>query len=201
MLASGEKISEFTFSTRSYAKLVSHVSKFPTDNVTGLLLGHRNGGKVEFVDVVPLFHTHTLSPMLQVACMLVEAYGDAQKPQLQIVGMYYASSFTSGGVQVPAVARAMSEKISANCSFATVWMIDAPAISRNEVGVRGYHGSKPDTSVDKSAIVVPDAALGCTKSLLSTHRYTTINDMDDHLQCAEIDWLNETYNKVIAEVA
>lgn len=61
---------KFNLSSRSYAKILLHASKYPHKAVNGVLLGGETveDGEVYVLDAVPLFHICLgLAPMLEVA--------------------------------------------------------------------------------------------------------------------------------------
>ena len=61
---------KFNLSSRSYAKILLHTSKYPHKAVNGVLLGGETveDGEVYVLDTVPLFHICLgLAPMLEVA--------------------------------------------------------------------------------------------------------------------------------------
>ena len=61
---------KFNLSSRSYAKILLHTSKYPHKAVNGVLLGGETveDGEVYVLDAVPLFHICLgLAPMLEVA--------------------------------------------------------------------------------------------------------------------------------------
>ena len=64
------KAMKFNLSSRSYAKILLHTSKYPHKAVNGVLLGGETvqDGEVYVLDAVPLFHICLgLAPMLEVA--------------------------------------------------------------------------------------------------------------------------------------
>ena len=71
----------------AYSKMMLHLTKHAESSVNGFLLGHTKDGAVEVEDAVPLFHTQTLAPMLEVATHLVSEASDG----LSIVGYYFAN--------------------------------------------------------------------------------------------------------------
>ena len=79
-------------STPAYLKIMLHASKHPHCPVNGLLLGQGSAADTLSVsDAVPLFHQHTLSPMLEAATTLAEQHCAEQGGGLKIVGYYHAN--------------------------------------------------------------------------------------------------------------
>ena len=65
-----------------------------------------------FADSIPLFHQHTLAPMLEAATLLVQAYCDEQEG-LQIVGYYHGNEVLDD-FEVHPVANKIANKIQVN---------------------------------------------------------------------------------------
>ena len=79
------------FSPAAYAKLMLHVRKHPVTPANGYLLGSVSGMEddepvVSVVDSVPLFHSHTLAPGLEVATQMVDS-----EEGVRIVGYYHSN--------------------------------------------------------------------------------------------------------------
>jgi len=57
----------------AYEKIILHSFKYPSQSVTGVLLGKKNEDeKVQLItDAIPLFHGNILAPMLEIAVMQV----------------------------------------------------------------------------------------------------------------------------------
>jgi hypothetical protein len=64
-------MSNYSLNNQGYWKLLLHAARFPDKTVNGLLLGKGSGDGVSITDAIPLFHQHTLAPMLESATMLV----------------------------------------------------------------------------------------------------------------------------------
>lgn len=60
----------------AYLKVVLHSAKYPTETVTGLLIGSQSSdGVVSIKDAIPLLHHWTdLSPMMEAGLQLVSSY-------------------------------------------------------------------------------------------------------------------------------
>merc|ERR1719437_215966 len=100
----------FAFDPKAYAKAVMHCCKHGSEAVTGIFIGSSSGKVLKLVDAIPLFHTHSLAPMLKIACMLIEQHCRTVG-NLEIVGIYYASP--SGSVDITPI-KAIGEKIASN---------------------------------------------------------------------------------------
>lgn len=64
-------MSEITFSSRAYCKIILHAAKYPHCSINGVLLAKAGSYKnkdIEFVDAIPLFHISlNLTPMAEIA--------------------------------------------------------------------------------------------------------------------------------------
>jgi ER membrane protein complex subunit 8/9 len=78
----------YVLSTKSYAKIILHGAKYPTEAVAGILLGSKKDRKI--VDSVPLVHSLLLpTPLVQIAIEQVELYSKSQG--LDILGLYFGN--------------------------------------------------------------------------------------------------------------
>ena len=91
----------------AYAKVMLHACKHPSASVVGLLLGRLDGKTVEVLDVVPLFHTAPLAPMLEAALGLVEKHCE-QSEGLSMAGVYFANVLDSDDTVSPVAGRICS---------------------------------------------------------------------------------------------
>merc|ERR1719440_1141791 len=69
---------------------------------------------------MPLFHTHSLAPMLKISFMLIEQYC-RNNGDLEIVGLYVANP--SGSLDVSPV-KGIADKMAQTLPQATVWALD-----------------------------------------------------------------------------
>jgi hypothetical protein len=111
------------FSAAAFSKPILHAAKFPWAQVSGFFIGRvkvrasssgddeagasssstttvageASGAIVEVVDAIPLFHNPILTPILDVAAMIVTEYGlslsdSGKEKRLSIVGFYCGNS-------------------------------------------------------------------------------------------------------------
>ena len=86
---------EVVVAKRAYCKLFLHLAKYPHSACNGVLLAKKQaaagaGGKIEYVDCVPLFHSSlTLAPGLEVALSQIDFY--CANNDLEIAGYYHAN--------------------------------------------------------------------------------------------------------------
>jgi hypothetical protein len=152
---------------------------------------------VRVTTAVPLFHTHTLAPMLEVAALLAQQH--CEEKGLEIVGCYFASErLEAGGAAPPVtdVVKSVAATIRKN--------LQSSALGANGCLILAVDGNKlgnPDalalacyTYKDRWALLAPvdvanaaecnallDAQLGNAMQLV---------DFDEHLDDASRDFLN-----------
>jgi hypothetical protein len=131
-----------TLSSRAYLKLILHAAKYQTRACMGLLIGHTEDAAsssssrpstVRVTDVLPLFHTAPLAPMIELALAQAEHIvrnSGQYAANACIAGLYYApehfdarqTNSNSGESTLPmphaAVVVKMAEKIAANAGGA-----------------------------------------------------------------------------------
>lgn len=68
---------KYIIESLAYEKIVLHALKYPSQSVTGVLLGKQNDAeKIHLItDAIPLFHGNVLAPMLEIAMMQVRIIG------------------------------------------------------------------------------------------------------------------------------
>ena len=87
-IAMAAMAAEASFSPMAYSKMMLHITRHAETSVNGYLLGHAMAdGAVAVEDAVPLFHTQTLAPMLEVATHMVADRSEGRA----IVGYYFAN--------------------------------------------------------------------------------------------------------------
>ncbi len=66
-------MSSLHINPKAYLKSILHAAKYPTATVIGLVLGEltKKDETLYVQDALPLFHTHPLGPMLELALMKV----------------------------------------------------------------------------------------------------------------------------------
>lgn len=94
---------------KSYAKLMLHLVKHPHAPVSGYLIGTiSESDEVSVEDIIPLFHTHILTPMLEVATNLIENSDN------KIIGFYHVNERVDDR-GIPIVVEAIATKVESNC--------------------------------------------------------------------------------------
>jgi len=200
---------QYTISTKAYAKIVLHASKHPYVTVNGLLIGNNgtNDG-VEVTDAVPLFHHWTtLTPMLEVGLQQVDSYAAKQKQR--IVGYYHANESVNDK-SLPAFGAKIITKIRESFSDAIALVVLNTKLSpeKPEIAILPYifrenqwrpvrqafevDNNSNDNSTSASSpnftLTSPDAPTLTAKSIRQKH-YESLYDFDEHLENLDLDWL------------
>lgn len=163
-----------------------HGCKHSSDLVTGILIGTVDQKVVKIVDVMPLFHTHSLAPMLKIACMLIEQH--CRNLDLQIVGLYFAHP--SGSLDVSPV-KAIADTIASNLPAATLWALDLSKLPERKLAIVGHSPAKEDWKpFSADAVNVGEKAMEHTARVVSELKYLDVVDFDDHLADINQSWLN-----------
>ena len=89
---------------------------------------------MHIADAVPLFHQHTLAPMLESATMLVEQYcaelSKAGGEKIQIIGYYHANERSDDHTLSP-LAQKIADKIQAHYSDACILLVGFVSVVRS----------------------------------------------------------------------
>jgi len=166
-----------------------HGCKHSSDAVLGLFVGSANGKVMKVVDSIPLFHTHSLGPMLKIACMLTEEHCKAVGG-LEIIGLYHATPL--GNTEMTPV-KAIAEKLASNFSNASVWTLDAGKLDDRHFAFKGLgHKDNDWKAIGNDAVSISSEALEQTVKLISEMKHLELVDFDDHLADGSQSWLNET---------
>lgn len=192
---------KFNLSSRSYAKILLHTSKYPHKAVNGVLLGGETvqDGEVYVLDAVPLFHICLgLAPMLEVALARVDIY--CKQSGLQIVGYYQANEHIYDN-SPNAICYKIGEKICDQFNNAFILVVDNTKLSIpcEEIACKCYvlqdnkwKQSDKDLSLDGG-----EETLSLTTDLLDGKAYQSLVDFDNHLDDITQDWLNKDINKLV----
>mmetsp|Transcript_22730 Transcript_22730/g.51902 ORF Transcript_22730/g.51902 Transcript_22730/m.51902 type:complete len:213 (-) Transcript_22730:103-741(-) len=184
----------YVFEPSAYAKAVMHACKHSVHTVTGVFIGRIKDNVVRISDAVPLFHSHSLAPMLKVAFMLIDQYCQ-QQGDLEIVGLYFASG--QGSLEINPF-KPIADKIASNCPAASAWAVDAAKLPEKKFALSGYFHSKDDWKAvgsDGVTLGSGDEALKEVARAISEMKYLEVVDFDDHLTDATLNWLNPSLFK------
>ena len=75
--------------SRALRKSVAHILKYHRHDCVGILLGQKQGGKVQVTDAVPLFHERVMASAAETALEMIEAVYGSDKTK-QVIGVYDA---------------------------------------------------------------------------------------------------------------
>jgi len=177
----------YAFDPKAYAKALMHGCKHASEAVTGIFIGSSNGKVLKVVDAIPLFHTHSLAPMLKVACMLIEQHCKTVGG-LEIVGMYHAT--ISGSLDITPV-KAIADKIASNFPAASVWALDTTKLPGKQFALHGMSQVKEEWKpISCDSVNLSEEALKQTTRVIAEMKYLELVDFDDHLTDASLNWLN-----------
>jgi len=70
--------------------MFAHLIKHQKSDCLGLLIGTKTGNDVKVTDVVPLFHDHIFTDMLEVAIEMVDVLLEQEGKDRSILGVYDA---------------------------------------------------------------------------------------------------------------
>ena len=187
-----------TVGTPAYLKVMMHAAKHPHCAVNGLLLGSGGGATVRVVDAVPLFHQHTLGPMLEAATLIVEKYCEEEATtghygaKVQIVGYYHANERVDDTERKPLV-RQIHAKVNDNFPGAVLLMVNNAALaSGTSVALDAFHkGGGGDEDLSACSVALEDP--GCMELLTSSlvdGAEAQVVDFDEHFFDVSNDWRN-----------
>ncbi|ORZ07632.1 hypothetical protein BCR42DRAFT_425901 [Absidia repens] len=181
-----------TIDFHGYALPLLHASKYPSSQVCGLLLGTMEKDKIAtVVTAVPLFHHWTtLTPMLDMALQQVEQY--AEKKQLQIVGWYQANARVDD-VSLHEHTIKVADAIRQRSKAARIFIVNNEKLGSlaevtDALVVYDYVEQQWKVCKDVKDQVKQDY-LPKMRGLFSSSRYTSLVDLDDHLENVSLNWL------------
>lgn len=182
----------------AYVKIMLHAAKYPHRVVNGILVGKAEGQGYVIQDAFPLFHQHTLAPMLELACASIEAYC-ATKEECLIVGYYHGNELVDD-MKVHPIAQSIADKIESNCSRSCLLLINGSALNNeSKLGLdlylkdvkRGWIPLDDRLSIDSSR------ASKYLSKALEENAQSEIYDFDDHLEDVAKDWRNPNVYELI----
>ncbi|KAG5181696.1 COX4 neighbour [Tribonema minus] len=182
---------------KAYCKLMLHSAQHPSCDVLGVLLGSQDDSRTVVKDAVPLFHLPVLTPMLEVASSLVDAY--VRESDLKMVGTYYATAtpedMPGPPTHLPRVATKLCEKLGDRAVLLQQnhKKLDAAqehALLAFERDSGGNYRRALELSVDSASVTA-------FNGLLLANSVPFVRDMDDHLDDVTKDWRNKTLEAAI----
>ncbi|XP_017889433.1 ER membrane protein complex subunit 8/9 homolog [Ceratina calcarata] len=201
-------MTEISFSSRAYCKIILHTAKYPHCAVNGLLLAkqkNRIDGKFTEIcieDAIPLFHICLhVSPLAEIALALVNFH--AKSEGLVIAG-YYLANENINDVSIDKPAHRIADWVAENYGNTLLVVVDnkelRPSMNLNPLKISQYVDGKwkPKATTDVSyekGVTHTDVLY----SLLKAEEYRNLYDFDNHLDDVTLNWQNCKLNKTIEQ--
>ena len=194
-------LAAMNISPPAYAKLMMHLARHPHCPVSGFLLGTKEGeDDVNVHDVVPLFHTHTLGPMLEVSTQLVD------QQERHIVGYYHVNERVDDR-GVPIVAEKVASAIDAKYPGSILLqVINERLADPNDHALQAWGRAKNGTW--SAALEVKDGAdKSCARALALAARaveeglHLAFSDFDDHFEDTAANPFNPDASRKLSSLA
>ena len=187
-----------TVGTPAYLKMMLHAAKHPHCAVNGLLLGSGDGAVVKVLDAVPLFHQHTLGPMLEAATLIVEQYCEESTTsahygsKVNIVGYYHANE-REGDCERKPLAKQIHAKVNENFPGAVLLMVNNGQLaSGTSMALEAYSkGANGSEELGSCSVALADSGVMelLTTSLVDGAEAQVV-DFDEHFFDVSNDWRN-----------
>jgi len=196
----------------AYRKILLHTWKYPHHSVNGILVGRisesvecEEKGKskhgeqqeerlVNITDYFPLFHGHTLAPMLEMAMLLIEEY--CEKEGVEVVGYFHANELYDDR-ELGALAHRIAHKMLKNYPHVCVLLFD-PLLSKEMklFALRGFAQEHQRWEEKDSHFQLEEGFAWDGLQHFLAENCCMLNDFDNHLEDASHDWLNARFNTV-----
>ncbi|KAK4386887.1 ER membrane protein complex subunit/9 [Sesamum angolense] len=185
----------------AYIKLVLHALKHRSAAVNGLLLGRASpdAAAVEIVDSVPLFHSQIgLLPPLEIALIMIEEYYGEKG--LSIVGYFHANE-RYDDFELASVAKNIGDHITRYFPQAALLLLDNKKLEDLPKGkerspvmqlyIKDGSSWKLGGSKGSNQLTVKETSANTVLlDYISSEKWKSITDFDDHLDDISKDWLN-----------
>ncbi|KYN96735.1 conserved protein, unknown function [Plasmodium reichenowi] len=196
------KCTEITIDDGAYAKIFMHSIKYSSDDVCGILIGkylssNEKKKKCLITNYIPLFHTHILSPYLNLAFTLVENY--YKDKDERIIGYFHISSddLKNSDIENIKVCELISEKLIKNYNDAFVCLLEFSKYVNDEDNCLNIFMKNDKSNWEKGNVVISNKNKEFLKKNISNQHYLNIYDFDDHLNCMKCDFMNpDLFNNV-----
>ncbi|GAW81162.1 conserved protein, unknown function [Plasmodium gonderi] len=197
------KETEITIENFAYAKIFMHALKNSYDDVCGILIGkydenEKHKQKCIITDSVPLFHTHILSPFLNLAFTLVENHYKGKEER--ILGYYHICIEDGKNINIKniKVCELIADKLVKNYSDAMICLVQLSKLEDDNSGCLNVFMQDNDSEEwKKVGIVVTTMNKDFLKKNISNNEYLNIHDFDDHLNCISYDFMNPNLFKKV----
>ena len=172
------------FNLESYAKVVLHALKYPSDSVGGFLIGEIMGQDLKVNDVVPVYHGPPVSPILEIASIITQQIFEGK---LEIIGIYFANERADSSsipAYIPSIVAAIEQGSSIKrCSLV---QIDNEKIQFQGLSCLSSLVNGQVVKLMDSTDVVSEAI----EKLLKAHVERTLVDVQDHFEYPYPDFRN-----------
>ncbi|CAG4962967.1 ER membrane protein complex subunit 8/9 homolog [Colias croceus] len=201
---------EVSFETSAYAKIILHAVKYSQCAVNGILLADgskiKEGSKnpdLHIVDTMPLFHhSHSLSPMAEVALTQIEALAQADN---RVIAGYYAGceNFNDNTVE-KCPGQKIAEKIAEHFPSAVFIVVDNKRLVRHlvtpAIKIYRYSEGKWKPQDTNKVLFQTPLVLETVSHLLQWEVYKELVDFDNYLDDLTQDWSNLGIEKVVSSI-
>jgi len=187
-----------SLTSSAYLKSLLHAAKYPSSPVFGLLIGIKTKGTRSWLitDSVPLFHTHVLAPMLELAFLQVEEYCRCMSlrdhKKFRILGCYVANERMTD-LDMNVMTRRVALRINTVTSGrAVVLMIDNTKIAKPVNALRTMLCAEKHWRLaqDSEEYSPPKRVYTELPELIRKDRERGINDFEEHLANPSKDYFN-----------
>ncbi|ETW35764.1 hypothetical protein PFTANZ_03531, partial [Plasmodium falciparum Tanzania (2000708)] len=170
------KYTEITIDDGAYAKIFMHSIKYSCDDVCGILIGkylssNEKKKKCLITNYIPLFHTHILSPYLNLAFTLVENY--YKDKDERIIGYFHISSDDSKNSDIEniKVCELISEKLIKNYNDAFVCLLEFSKYVNDEDNCLNIFMKNDKSNWEKGNVVISNKNKEFLKKNISNQQY------------------------------
>ncbi|KAM0756611.1 UPF0172-domain-containing protein [Meredithblackwellia eburnea MCA 4105] len=186
-------MASYTISPLAYTKLVFHAAKWPSDSVTGLLVGtfDQKTKKGDIEDVIPLLHHWTeLSMAMEAGLQLVEVY--VKSKSQSFLGLYVANAGLEDA-SIPSSTSIVADALVKELGQAVVLVVDNSKLgSTSESPLLPFLSTSSFTSSTPSpaALVLTSPSIVATAlEGIKSGKHIAVGDFDEHAEDLTVDWL------------
>lgn len=198
------KETEICFTDEAYASIVMHALKHSYDDTCGILLGKhvelegekgetetkQNKCRCTVMSVIPLFHTHMLSPSVDLIFTLAEDY--CQGREEQIVGYYHISVDDSKNADVKNIlmCELISDKLISNYKNGVICLAQLSKLKEMNGNCFNAFIKVNQSEWKKVKSEVSSQNFNFLKKNIPKNNHLNILDFDDHLNSINCDFMN-----------
>eukprot|EP01025_Chloroclados_australasicus_P038431 TRINITY_DN39581_c0_g2_i1.p3 TRINITY_DN39581_c0_g2~~TRINITY_DN39581_c0_g2_i1.p3 ORF type:complete len:223 (+),score=22.33 TRINITY_DN39581_c0_g2_i1:50-670(+) len=188
----------YTLDDTAIFKILLHAARYPSLQISGLLLSNIDSPSTRITDCIPLFHSSIgYASCMEIALLTISAW--CKQQSLKIVGYYEADESLNPPSEVSTIGKRAGDKILENCKDnACIVVLDNSKMEGVSQGGQdllplicfekseGSQWSKKgnlEHSVSKLSVQY--------MQLLASQKHLQIVDFDEHLDNVDSDWTNE----------